>query len=152
MRLVRLLQGPVQEHPFIIAAKSAARRRARAIYRASISVGPLAALAAGKRASANVTVANTGTATWRAGAEAKTGHVRVGIQLLDASMGLVERDFARGGFAADLAPGGSATVEVPFAAPRNSGEYALKFDLVAEGLTWFEPVGSPVEVVRIRVV
>ncbi|MGH9410031.1 MAG: NBR1-Ig-like domain-containing protein, partial [Vicinamibacterales bacterium] len=120
-------------------------------YRASVAVDPLAPLAAGERASAIVTVANTGTATWRAGAEVKTGHVRVGIQLLDASMRLVERDFARGGFAADIAPGGSATIEVPFAAPGRPGEYALKFDLVAEGVTWFEPVGSPVEVLRIRV-
>jgi ubiquinone/menaquinone biosynthesis C-methylase UbiE len=36
MRLVRLLQVPVVEHPFIIAAKSAERRRPRQVYRASI--------------------------------------------------------------------------------------------------------------------
>ena len=36
-------------------------------------------------------------------------------------------------------------------APAEPGSYLLKFDLVAEGLTWFEPAGSPVVLRDLRV-
>jgi hypothetical protein len=35
--------------------------------------------------------------------------------------------------------------------PDEHGEYALKFDLVAEGLTWFELTGSEVAVTALTV-
>jgi hypothetical protein len=52
---------------------------------------------------------------------------------------------------ADVAPGESLTVTASFKAPSTPGEYRLKFDLVAEGVAWFEPAGTQVEVRPLRV-
>lgn len=152
MRLVRLLQVPVEEHPFILAAKSSERRRPRAVHRAAIAVDPLPSSAvSGDVMSVFVTIMNTGTVTWRARRAGDVGHVRVGMQLLDSASRMVDRDFARADLPEDIAPGESARVAMPFRAPAAAGEYELKFDLVAEGVTWFEPGGSAVVVVPLRV-
>lgn len=147
MRLVRLFQQPVEEHPFILAAKSEGSRRRRATYRATIQVESLPPRSApGETVTAAVRVTNTGSATWHAHSESGTGHIRVGIQLLDAASRVMNRDFSRSELGADVHPGDSHTVRATFNAPAEAGEYALKFDLVAEGVTWFEPTGSKVEV------
>jgi SAM-dependent methyltransferase len=149
MRLVRLLQQPVEEHPFILAAKSERPRRHLARYRATIEVESLPPRSApGEAVTAKVRVTNTGSATWHAHRESGTGHIRLGIQLLDAASRVIGRDFARSELGADVHPGESHTVRATFSAPAEAGEYALKFDLVAEGVTWFEPTGSKVEVRR----
>ena len=38
---------------------------------------------------------------------------------------------------------GSAEVRIEIPAPEAPGRYALKFDLVSEGIDWFEACGSP---------
>jgi ubiquinone/menaquinone biosynthesis C-methylase UbiE len=149
MRLVRLLQVPVEGHPFIIAAKSDERRRPRAVHRAQLAVSVRDRAAAREILSAAVRIANTGTETWRSGQA--VGCVRIGVQLLDAESRMIHRDFARADLPRDVAPGASAEVRVEFPAPAEPGSYRLKFDLVAEGLTWFEPTGSPVVVSDLRV-
>ena len=152
MRLVRLLQVPVEEHPFILAAKSEVRRRYRPTYRATIHLEavPSRAIAA-ETVTAVVTITNVGTATWRADGAPGTGHVRLGIQLLDGTLQVIERDFTRARLARDVAPGESCRVEATFAAPGHGGAYGLKFDLVAEGLAWFEPAGTTAVVRRFDV-
>ena len=143
MRLVRLLQVPVEEHPFIIAAKSAERRRHRSKYSAVIKVASWNAEAqAGAPVAAAVTVTNHGSLTWPARSESSTGHVRLGIQLLDGDGHLVIRDFARCELPHDVPPGGSASVDARFNAPGDPGSFRIKFDLVAEGVCWFEPSGT----------
>jgi ubiquinone/menaquinone biosynthesis C-methylase UbiE len=149
MRLVRLLRMPVEEHPFIIAAKSDERRRPRAIHRAQMDVSIPDRAAAREPLSAALSIANTGTGTWRSGRA--VGAVRIGVQLLDADSRMIDRDFARGDLPHDVAPGASADVRVAFVAPPQLGAYLLKFDLVAEGVTWFEAVGSPIVIRDLRV-
>lgn len=152
MRLVRLLQVPVEEHPFILAAKSSERRRPRPVHRADIAVDPLpAGVSAGQPLAAVVTLKNAGTATWAARRADGVGQVRIGIQLLDSSSRMIDRDFVRADLPADVAPGGTARVTPTFGAPATIGDYQLKFDLVAEGVTWFEPGGSAVLIVPLRV-
>ncbi len=68
--------------------------------------------------------------------------VRVGAQLLGADGALLNRDFARGELAAALPPGEAVDVTVPLPALQDGGRYALKFDLVYEGVDWFERCGS----------
>jgi hypothetical protein len=34
-------------------------------------------------------------------------------------------------------------VQIEIPAPEKPGRYALKFDLVSEGIDWFEAAGSP---------
>jgi hypothetical protein len=77
--------------------------------------------------------------------------VRVGIQLLDSASHVIARDYARAGFQADVHPGQTCSPQITFTAPDRAGTYRLKFDLVVEGVTWFEPTGSPVEIRQLSV-
>jgi SAM-dependent methyltransferase len=146
MRLVRLFQQPVEEHPFFVAAKSEVPRRRRNVRRASIDIATLPRSArAGSVVAARVKVTNIGTVTWPAASEPRSGDVRLGIQLLDRSSRVIARDFARAALGAPVQPDVSRVIDVMFKAPAHPGEYVLKFDLVAEGVTWFEVTGSRAE-------
>jgi hypothetical protein len=139
MRLVRLFQQPVEEHPFVLAAKTGVPPRRRESHRATIAVESLPRQARPEHdVVLRVRIANTGGALWRADRDA-AGHVRLGIQLLDGSSRVLARDFARVPLDADVAPGQARTVEALFKAPAATGDYLLKSDLVVEGVTWFEP-------------
>ena len=152
MRLVRLLRGPVDEHPFIIATKSDARRRPRPVHRATIDLRSVAAEAvAGAPLTAAVGVTNTGNVRWPAASAEGFGHVQIGIQLLDAAARVTDPDFVRWRLPRDIEPGDSLAAAISFAAPAVPGDYQLKFDLVAEGVTWFEPGGTVVAIRPLRV-
>jgi hypothetical protein len=78
-------------------------------------------------------------------AEAASGRrvVRLGAQLGDAEGNLIDRDFARASLPATLEPGQTADVPIEIPPLSETGRYTLKFDLVSEGIDWFEPSGSP---------
>jgi len=69
--------------------------------------------------------------------------VRLGAQLCDEHGTLLERDYARAWLPATLKPGHSVKVPIEIVAPKTPGKYTLKFDLVSEGIDWFENNGSP---------
>ena len=69
--------------------------------------------------------------------------VRLGAQLCAADGSLVNRDFERAWLPEALEPGARARVPITITAPAEPGRYALKFDLVSEGIDWFEACGSP---------
>ena len=146
MRLVRLFQQPVLTHPFVVASKSPGRTSAAGAYAAALTADPVpGAVAAGTTFPLRVGVRNTGRSTWTAKSLSNVGTVRVGIQLLDAEGRVMLRDFARADLPKDVAPGESASVSLSLAAPAE-GRYQLKCDMLAEGVTWFEQVGSPVDI------
>jgi hypothetical protein len=68
--------------------------------------------------------------------------VRLGAQLCDANGALINRDFARAWLPRTLEPGGRQDVAIELPALDTPGRYALKFDLVSEGIDWFERCGS----------
>ena len=68
--------------------------------------------------------------------------VRLGAQLCAESGILINRDFARAWLPRTLEPGGSIDVPIEIPAPELPGHYRLKFDLVSEGIDWFEHCGS----------
>lgn len=147
MRLVRLFQQPVEEHPFFVAAKSKVPRRPRSTYRATIQITDLpAGVRRGDRVSVRVKLTNTGAVAWPASSDPRPGDVRLGVQLLDASARMLARDYARVALGADITPSESRMIEAIFDAPSEPGDYVLKFDLVAEGVTWFESTGSNAEI------
>ena len=66
----------------------------------------------------------------------------LGAQLCDASGALIERDYARAWLPRAIAGGEQAAVPIEVPAPAEPGRYLLKFDLVSEGIDWFEACGS----------
>jgi MoaA/NifB/PqqE/SkfB family radical SAM enzyme len=69
--------------------------------------------------------------------------VRLGAQLCNAEGTLIERDFARAWLPQTLGPGDALDVPIEIPTPSEPGRYTLKFDLVNEGVDWFERCGSP---------
>jgi hypothetical protein len=68
--------------------------------------------------------------------------VRLGAQLGDASGAIINRDFARAWLPETLGPGMALDVPIEIPGPDQPGRYTLKFDLVSEGIDWFEHCGS----------
>jgi hypothetical protein len=68
--------------------------------------------------------------------------VRLGAQLCAPDGRLINRDFERAWLPSSLQPGAAVDVPLTFTAPATPGRYALKFDLVYEGIEWFEACGS----------
>jgi MoaA/NifB/PqqE/SkfB family radical SAM enzyme len=69
--------------------------------------------------------------------------VRLGAQLVSPDGTLLNRDYARAWLPGDIPAGGGADVPIDVPLPAEPGRYALKFDLVSEGIDWFEKCGSP---------
>ena len=72
--------------------------------------------------------------------------VRLGAQLADATGTLIDRDHARAALPATVPGGGWIDVDMEVPAPAAPGRYQLRFDLVSEGIDWFESCGSEVTV------
>jgi hypothetical protein len=62
--------------------------------------------------------------------------------LCDASGTLIDRDLARACLPANLPAGSCTNVAIEIPVPDRRGRYTLKFDLVCEGIDWFERCGS----------
>jgi len=99
-------------------------------------------MARGRAVTMTVTATNTGAATWRARSASGIGHVTLGVQLLDAEERLVTRDYHRVALPHDVAPGQAVALSFECPVPPEPGRYGMKLDFVAEGITWFETVGS----------
>jgi len=119
--------------------------------RAEISVGgtlpglPIIARR-GRKATLRTKVRNTSTRPFPAQASYGRRLVRLGAQLCDAQGGLLNRDYERAWLPATLQPGDTASIDLAFTPPGTPGKYTLKFDLVSEGIDWFEACGSPTTV------
>jgi hypothetical protein len=68
--------------------------------------------------------------------------VRLGAQLADAQGEMLNRDHARAWLPGTVDAGGRADVTIDLDAPVEPGRYLLRFDLVSEGIDWFEACGS----------
>ena len=91
----------------------------------------------------------TNLSTRRFSAQASYGRrlVRLGAQLCAADGTLINRDYERAWLPSHLEPGATVAVTIAPTAPAEPGRYQLKFDLVSEGIDWFESAGSPTTVV-----
>lgn len=88
-------------------------------------------------------VSNLSTRAFAAQASYGRRLVRLGAQLCDDGGLVVNRDYARAWLPSALDPGASLDVPIEIVAPSEPARYALKFDLVSEGIDWFEACGSP---------
>jgi hypothetical protein len=87
-------------------------------------------------------VTNLSARTFPAHASYGRRLVRLGAQLCAADGTLIDRDYERAWLPAHVPAGATVTVPFRVTAPQARGEYVLKFDLVSEGIEWFEQVGS----------
>ena len=97
----------------------------------------------GRRLRLRATVHNRSSRPFPARASYGRRLVRLGAQLCAADGSLVDRDYERAWLPETLQPGASARIPMQLTAPETPGRYALKFDLVSEGIDWFEKCGSP---------
>jgi Radical SAM superfamily/Iron-sulfur cluster-binding domain len=122
-------------------AIAGATPRARIDIRTLLPGLPLIARA-GSALNVGTRIRNLSTRPYRAQASFGRRLVRLGAQLLAADGAMIGRDHARAWLPADLLPGASADVLIDVPMPEDPGRYALKFDLVSEGIDWFEACGS----------
>jgi hypothetical protein len=87
---------------------------------------------------------NRGGALWLQRAYSGRRLVRLGAQLYDREKRLLDLNYARAFLPRPLAGGEMAGVAIELPAIAEAGEYWLKFDMVSEGIDWFENGGSPV--------
>jgi hypothetical protein len=116
--------------------------------RAQIDVkGPLGSLPViarkGRATELRTLVRNLSTRPFPAQASYGRRLVRLGAQLCDRDSTVINRDFERAWLPSNVGPGETADIRLRFTAPAKPGRYALKFDLVSEGIDWFEACGSP---------
>jgi MoaA/NifB/PqqE/SkfB family radical SAM enzyme len=98
------------------------------------------------------TIRNDSTRPFPAQASYGRRLVRLGAQLCAADGSLVNRDYERAWLPGALEPGAHARVPITITAPAARGRYALKFDLVSEGIDWFEACGSPTTIKTLVVI
>ena len=88
-------------------------------------------------------IRNTGTVTWRARGRRFGGQVTCGLKILDAGGTLIREDLGRTAIPRDIAPGEEFDLDVLVPGVLPPGHYRMRYDMVVEGVTWFESHGSP---------
>ena len=96
-------------------------------------------------------IVNSGSATWLHEGPEIFGLVRLGSHLATSEGQLIALDFSRHALPRVVKPGETVALSVSVALP-SPGRYRLTFDLVSEGVTWFENTGSQAVVVAVEVV
>ena len=87
-------------------------------------------------------ITNTGTVTWKAHGRRFGGQVTCGLRICDGRGDVVREDLGRTALIHDVAPGGAFDVTMTVVADLAPGRYQLRYDMVVEGVTWFESSGS----------
>jgi SAM-dependent methyltransferase len=140
--MVRTLRQVIEHQPVIVASKTRTDSSQLPRWGAAISAEVPEAATAGSVIELKVTATNVGSGVWRSSSPSGLGHVRLGVQLLDAESRVMVRDFHRVALPRTIAPRQTVTLVFRCPVPQAPGRYGLKCDLVAEGVTWFETEGS----------
>ena len=99
-----------------------------------------------------VRVKNIGGARWPDRTSSGRRLIRLGAQLHDENRNLIDLNYARAFLPRPLKARQSAVIQMELPGIGEPGEYWLKFDMVSEGVDWFEPAGSAVTWKKIRVI
>jgi ubiquinone/menaquinone biosynthesis C-methylase UbiE len=140
IRLLRELQPVIEQHPVITAYGAPfVKPLSVPVDAAEIELVQFpAAITVGNPLRVVARITNCGTTTWNAiGAE----EVRLGAQLLAADGVVIDRNYARRSLPT-LMPGGRCELVWSIHGPNEPGPYSMRFDVVREGINWFETVGS----------
>ncbi len=87
-------------------------------------------------------VMNSGTVTWKARGRRFGGQVTCGLKVCDLRGEVLREDLGRTALTRDVAPGEEIDVAMIVIADLAPGTYELRYDMVVEGVTWFEFQGS----------
>jgi SAM-dependent methyltransferase len=98
---------------------------------------------AGEAFTDRVRIINTGSVTWRARGRRFGGQVSCGLKVCDPGGHVLREDLGRTPLPHDMAPGDEIEIAMTLAALVPPGRYTLRYDMVVEGVTWFEFHGSP---------
>ena len=147
IRLLRELQPIVESHPTITAHCSPfTKPEGKPVDAARIELlGEPQASGASIHVRCRVT--NTGTTKWNARGDQE---VRLGVQLLGADGTMIDRNYARHAVP-KLAPGGQTDLVLEVPSPPAT-DHAIRFDIVREGVHWFEQTGSVPCTFKVRTV
>ena len=96
-------------------------------------------------------IRNAGTVTWKARGRRFGGQVTCGLKILGEDGTCLRDDLGRTPLPGDVAPGGEVEIEMTVQAELPPGRYRLQYDMVVEGVVWFEHYGSPTQVRRLAV-
>jgi SAM-dependent methyltransferase len=102
-----------------------------------------AVVRAGRPFTDRLRITNTGSVTWKARGRRFGGQVTFGLKVCDARGDVLREDLGRTALPHDVAPGEEIQIEVTVAGLLPAGHYGLRYDMVVEGVTWFEFQGSP---------
>ena len=89
-----------------------------------------------------IAVVNTGSVTWKARGRRFGGQVTCGLKICGADGDVLREDLGRTPLLYDVPPGGRLLIEMHVAPGLDAGRYTLRYDMVVEGVTWFEFQGS----------
>jgi len=98
---------------------------------------------AGKPFIDRLRIQNTGSVTWKARGRRFGGQVTCGLKVFNAQGELLREDLGRMPLPRDVMPGDEIELEMTVAGALPAGRYELRYDMVVEGVTWFEFHSSP---------
>jgi SpoIID/LytB domain protein len=126
----QFLGSPPQRMPTTVAAVT---------YAAAFTGPALAAAYFGETKTLQIAVTNAGNVPWNA---VGPNPVNLGYHIIDANGNAVVWDSPRQSIGTDIAVGASKQFTVGYTAPTTPGNYTLVVDLVREGISWFQFLGS----------
>lgn len=96
-------------------------------------------------------IENAGDTVWLTGPAERRGAVMLAARLFDEAGEMIEERHGEPPLPRALAPGESVRIVYNLRAPRKTGSYLLKIDLVAQHVAWFEQAGSEPLILSFRV-
>ena len=135
------IENQTWDHSRLSNAIPGATPRARIDVRTLVPALPIVARR-GKTLRLQTRVTNLSNRRFAAQASYGRRLVRLGAQLCAADGTLINRDYARAWLPRHLEGGQHTNIQIEIPTPTEPGRYQLKFDLVSEGIDWFEKSGS----------
>jgi SAM-dependent methyltransferase len=87
-------------------------------------------------------ITNAGTVIWKAVGRRFGGQVTCGVKVCDVDGKVLREDLGRTPLRHDVLPGEKIELAVTLPGALAPGNYELRYDMVVEGVTWFEFQGS----------
>jgi SAM-dependent methyltransferase len=131
---------------FLPAHQLGGRLRARIAPERTASV-----VRAGQPFTDRLRIENVGTVTWKARGRRFGGQVTLGLKVCTTDGEIVREDLGRTPLPHDVAPAAEVTLDIGVDGVLPAGHYHLRYDMIVEGVIWFEFDGSPCAVCSLEV-